>query len=96
MTTIQRWSISVQAAGGGGSSSPGHMPIITRLQNWQCPTPAPPLADVPSCAIAAVLVVAAGLVCCRPTIEQRGIQCGATGGTRASLKPHSVSLSWFL
>lgn len=31
-------------------------------------------ANVPSCAIAAVLVVAAGLVCCRPTIGQRGMQ----------------------
>ena len=89
MMTILRWSISEQAAGnrgkggGGGSSSPGHMPT-TQVQRWQRPTPTPPLADVPSVAIAAVLVVAAGLVCCRPTSGQRGIQCGATGGTRAS------------
>lgn len=45
---------------------------------------------VPSCAIAAVLVVAAGLVCCRPTIGQRGIQCGGIGRTRASLKLESL------
>lgn len=32
-------------------------------------------SHIPSCASAAVLVVgAAGLVCCRPTIGQRGVQ----------------------
>lgn len=91
MTTIQKWLISVQAAGSRwrGSSSPGHMPTAW-AQSWQRPTPTPPQADVPSCAIAAVLVVAAGLVCCRPTIGQRGIQCGGIGRTRASLKLESL------
>lgn len=53
-------------------------------------------ADVPSCAIAAVLVVAAGLVCCRPTIGQRGIQCGGTGGAGATLKPDSFMVLWIV
>jgi len=34
-------------------------------------------SHIPSCASAAVLVVgAAGLVCCRPTIGQRGVELG--------------------
>lgn len=77
------------------SSSPGHMPIAW-VRSWQSSTPTTPRADVPSCAIAAVLVVAAGLVCCRPTIGQRGIQCGGTGGTGAMLKPDSHLVLWIL
>lgn len=77
------------------SSSPGHMPIAW-VQSWQSSTPTTPRADVPSCAIAAVLVVAAGLVCCRPTIGQRGIQCGGTGGAGATLKPDSFTVLWIL
>lgn len=55
------------------SASPGNMPLA-----W---------ANLPSCAMAAVLVVAAGLVCCRPTIGQRGMHCGASAWTEAWLKP---------
>lgn len=97
--SIQMWHHQCAVAAGSrwrGSSSPGHMPTVW-TRSWQCPTPTTPRADVPSCAIAAVLVVAAGLVCCRPTIGQRGIQCGGTGGTgRASLKPDRLLMSGFL
>lgn len=60
------------------AGTPGHM--LTRPVGSVGTVPgccgSPALTDIPSEARAAVLVVAAGLVCCRPTIGQRGIQLG--------------------
>lgn len=76
------------------AGTPGHM--LTRPVGSVGTVPgccgSPALTDIPSEARAAVLVVAAGLVCCRPTIGQRGIQLGVTNQGRgvASLE-HSVT-----
>lgn len=49
------------------------------------------ISDIPSCASAAVLVVAAaGLVCCRPTIGQRGIELG--GAMQMRSNPGRITL----